>query len=155
MKLRILTVGKLSNKQIRLICEDYFHRIGRFVSIEPLYVKQEKMASLSNGEILDRECDRILYKITARDHVIVLDKSGRQMSSEVFSEYFNKLAMGGIKEVTFIVGGPLGVDERVTSRADFVLSLSRMTFQHELATVTLLEQIYRAFSILRGEKYHK
>ena len=155
MKLRILTVGKLSNKQIRLICEDYFHRIGRFVSIEAFHVKQGKIASLSDGEILDKECDRILDKITARDHVVVLDKSGRQMSSEIFSEYFNKLAIGGIKEVTFIIGGPLGVDERVTSRADLLLSLSNMTFQHELATAVLLEQIYRAFSILRGEKYHK
>jgi len=155
MKLRILTVGKLSNKQIRLICEDYFHRIGRFVSIEAFHVKQEKIASLSEGEILDKECDRILDKIPARDHVVVLDKSGRQMSSEIFSEYFNKLAIGGIKEVTFIIGGPLGVDERVTSRADLLLSLSNMTFQHELATAVLLEQIYRAFSILRGEKYHK
>src|SRR3990172_532352 len=153
MKLRILTVGKLSNKQIRLICEDYFHRIGRFVSIEAFHVKQGKIASLSDGEILDKEYDRILDKITARDHVVDLDKSGRQMSSEIFSEYFNKLAIGGIKEVTFIIGGPLGVDERVTSRADLLLSLSNMTFQHELVTAVLLEQIYRAFSILRGEKY--
>jgi 23S rRNA (pseudouridine1915-N3)-methyltransferase len=155
MKLRILTVGKLANKQIRSICEDYFHRIRRFVSIEAFHVKQEKIALLSDGEILDEECDRILDKITARDYMVVLDKSGRQMSSEVFSEYFNKLAVGGIKAVTFVIGGPLGVDKRATSRADLLLSLSEMTFQHELTVAILLEQIYRAFSILRGKKYHK
>ena len=155
MKFRILTVGKLENKYYKALSEEYAKRISHYLSIEIDSVKQEKIASLSKNEILAREAGRLEQKMNIRDFTIAMDKEGKQMSSEMLSDYINSLAMRGIKQVTFVIGGPLGLDPEFLKKTQMKLSLSKMTLAHEMATVFLLEQLYRALTILRGEKYHK
>ena len=96
-----------------------------------------------------------MEKINASDYNIVLDKDGKQFSSVDFSQLFIQLARQSTKQITFVIGGPLGLADEVKKKAGQLLSFSKMTFPHELAAVLLLEQIYRAQSILKGEKYHK
>ncbi len=154
MKLRILTVGKLANKHCKALCEDYLARISHHAPIQLEFVRQEKIAAQPAAEIIAKESKRILERLRSADWNILLDKSGVMLSSEELANYLQQLA-NRQKYLTFIIGGPLGTAVDLGKKADFTLSLSKMTFSHELATVLLLEQLYRAFSIMRGEKYHK
>mgnify|MGYP006283215643 CR=1 FL=1 len=155
MKTRILLVGKMNNHHVEALAEMYRRRIQHYVPINFEIVKAEKIKHLSDEEILQREGERILSKLDNSDYVIILDKAGKQIASTNFAELFNDVARRGTKRITFIVGGPLGLSEAVKNSGDQAISFSKMTFPHELAVVMLLEQIYRAQSILKGEKYHK
>ena len=155
MKIRLLIVGKIVNSHIKALSELYEKRVERYVSLEIDVIKSEKIKATSTGELLDREGEKILSKLSARDYSIILDKAGKQCSSEAFSQFFQRLANQSQKQISFIIGGPLGLADKVKEKAQEQLSLSKMTFPHELATVLLLEQIYRAHSILHGEPYHK
>ncbi len=134
---------------------DYQKRIKRYLPINIITIKPEKIKSLSNAEILKREGERIQEKLNQGDTVIVMDKSGKMQSSKQLAAAFEKMVLGRNRNLVFIIGGPLGLDEAVKKRADQIWSFSKMTFPHELAAVMLLEQIYRVQTIRRGEKYHK
>ncbi len=155
MKLRILTVGKLNNKHFKALSEDYLSRISHYAPIQLEFVREEKIAALPVSEIIAKESKRISERLKSTDWNILLDKNGAMLTSEDLAKYLQHLASQSKKYLTFIIGGPLGTATEVGSMANFTLSLSKMTFSHELSTVLLLEQLYRAFSILRGEKYHK
>ena len=107
------------------------------------------------AELLKREGEKILAKLFTADYNVVWDTAGKQFTSKEFADFFNRLAVQRVKQTTFIIGGPLGIATEIQKKADVRLSLSKMTFPHELAAVMLLEQIYRAHTILRGEHYHK
>lgn len=155
MKIRILTVGKPETKSYAQLCDLYLKRIAKYAPVSLESVKPEKIKSKSDQEIISDESERLLEKLETNEYVIVLDKAGKTMSSENFARLFNKLAQQSVKRVTFVIGGPLGFDDSIRQRADRLLSFSPMTFPHELALTMLLEQIYRAQTILRGGKYHK
>ncbi len=155
MNIRLLIAGKIDNKNADALAALYLKRIKHYVPITVDIIKPEKIKSLSDTQVLDREGKRFLEKLNPSDYTVVLDKAGKQITSEEFAQFFNRMAGQSIKQITFIIGSPLGLSDDVKAKADHLLSFSPMTFPHELACVLLLEQIYRAQSILKGEKYHK
>ncbi|MFQ5864550.1 MAG: 23S rRNA (pseudouridine(1915)-N(3))-methyltransferase RlmH [bacterium] len=156
MKIKIISVGKRKEKYWQLAEEDYAQRILRYVQLEQLSVKEAPANVIKNIALVKKtEAKAILTKIDDSDFVIALDKKGKLYSSEQFAEFLQDHLLRGIKKSTFVIGGPLGLSEEFLNESDMTLSFSKMTFPHEMAKVILLEQIYRAFTILRGEKYHK
>lgn len=140
MKLRIITIGKTKEKHFRSAAEEYASRLKHYTPLELIAVKDDKQA---------------LAKIDPTDHLIVCDKEGKQHSSEDLSQLIDWHRMQGTKRMVLFIGGPDGVGNEMKARANEWLSFSRMTFPHELALVILMEQLYRAHTILKGEPYHK
>jgi 23S rRNA (pseudouridine1915-N3)-methyltransferase len=155
MKIEILTVGKPQNDNIKNLSQDYLKRISRYLPVELIWVKGEKIASLPAQEIMQREAVRLQQRIADGSYTVVLDKSGKMVSSTSFAAFIQKRQLESIKNLTFIIGGPLGLPDSFQKAASATISLSKMTFAHELTLVIVLEQIYRAMSIQHGSKYHK
>ena len=156
MHIQILSVGKTKSPYVSDGEKDYFSRLKHYCQVESIVVSEEKIRKGTQPRIiLQKEGERLLGKISDNSFVVVLDKMGDMCSSEKLSEKFQNWQNQGIKKLIFVIGGPLGLDKKVVARADFVLSLSKMTFTHEMTRLILLEQIYRSFTILKGEKYHK
>jgi len=159
VNISIITVGKLKEKYLKQGIEEYTKRLSSYSKIEIIEVPDEKAPEvLSEAEMIqvkDKEGERILAKVPADAHVIALAIEGKQKSSEELAETLDKLATYGKSKVTFIIGGSLGLSSQVLKRADDKLSFSKMTFPHQLMRLILVEQVYRAFRINRGEPYHK
>ncbi len=159
MKITLVTVGKIKEKYFTDAIREYSKRLSRYCKLELIEVTDEKTPD-GAGEALERqikekEGERILRSVRDGSYVIVLAIEGKRMSSEKLSEFIGDLGVRGESDLTFIIGGSLGLDPRVLKRADFLLSFSDMTFPHQLMRVILLEQIYRSFRILQNEPYHK
>jgi len=154
MKIKIILVGKIENKDYAALQKMYASRIKHYIPIETVIIKPAKIKNLSPIQIMQEEAAKIQQHFQ-NNYIVAMDKSGEIMSSEKFALHFNKLARQSIKEIAFVIGGPLGLHDAVKKQADMILSLSSMTFPHELAAVMMLEQIYRAQTILKNEKYHK
>jgi 23S rRNA (pseudouridine1915-N3)-methyltransferase len=146
MKFRFVWVGKTRDKNWRALEGEYYQRLSHFVSCEIVEIKD------SNKEI---ESKLILEKLNQSSFVCLLDVKGRSISSPELAKEIEKWQNRGLKEATFIIGGAEGVASRVVERADFSLSLSFLTFTHEMARVVMLEQLYRAFTIIKGFPYQK
>lgn len=159
MNIRIVVVGKIREKFIQEGIKEYSKRLSRYVKLEILEVDDEKAPeNLSEKEmeiVKNKEGERILSKIPSNTYVVSLAIDGKNLSSEELSRKIDDLGLEGIGDITFIIGGSLGISEEVLRRSDFKLSFSRMTFPHQLMRLILLEQIYRAFKISKGEPYHK
>ncbi len=159
MKITILCVGKQKEKFMRDAVNEYTKRLSRYVKLEVIEVADEKTpdhASLKEEELIrEKEGERLLRHIKGDDHVIALAITGVQYDSIAFSRRLDGFGMSGKGHVVFVIGGSLGLSEQVLGRADEELSFSKMTFPHQLMRVILLEQIYRAYRIIRGEPYHK
>ena len=135
--------------------EDYLKRLRRYFPIEVLEVAEEDMNRRSPEEVLSAEASRLLKRIPSGAYVIALDREkGKQLSSEELGRRLDALGVSGRGHVCFLLGGPLGLSPELLGEADEVLSFGRMTLPHALARVVLLEQLYRAVKIERGEKYH-
>jgi len=156
---QILAVGKVKEQYLLEGIEEYSKRIGRYGRLEIVELKEESFSEpLSEKEvqeILRREGERILKELRPRTFVVALDRGGRAFSSEQFAAELQRVAVGGLSQVAFVIGGSLGLDARVLQQADLILSFSKFTFPHQLMRLILLEQIYRAFTILNNERYHK
>ena len=159
MNISIVTVGKLKEKYLKLGIDEYTKRLSSYSKIEIIEVPDEKAPEiLSDAEMLQvkkKEGERILAKVPTDAHVIALAIEGKQKSSEELADTIDKLGTYGKSKVTFIIGGSLGLSDEVLKRADDNLSFSKMTFPHQLMRLILVEQVYRAFRINRGEPYHK
>ena len=156
MQIKIITVGKPRDQNILAVVEKYIKRLRYYSNISVTYVKEMKVTSGRNKvEILREESARICKKLDDRDFLITLVRRGKSFSSESFADFINKKYMGNKKSLVFIIGGPLGLDEKLIKQSHLSLSFSPMTYPHELSLIVLSEQLYRAFTILRGEKYHK
>ncbi len=155
----VLAVGRLREKPYREMAEEYLKRLGRFGRYEMAEVDdlpEPAACSPAQAEQLkDREGEELLRKLRPGDYVIALTIGGRQMDSPGLAEHLRRLRDRGARRTVFIVGGSLGLGRNVLARADEELSMSAMTFPHQLARVMLLEQLYRAEKIAAGEKYHK
>lgn len=150
----IVAVGKLKGWPDEA-CEDYLKRLRRHGRVEVVEVPEADMNRLSPKEVLAAEAERLKKRIPDWAHVIALDReTGKQISSEKFAEKLEFLGASGQSHVAFIVGGALGLDKGILARADEALSFGEITLPHALARVVLLEQLYRAAKISRGEKYH-
>ena len=159
MNVRIICLGKLKERYLRDMCDEYVKRLGTLCKISIIELNPERLSDApSQNEIkaaLEKEGKQILSKISKGEKVIALCVEGSMLSSEALSEKLANIASEGSSAVCFIIGSSCGLSDEVKSRADFRLSMSPMTFPHQLARVLLLEQIYRAFSISAGSKYHK
>ena len=159
MKIDIICVGKVKEAFYRDAAAEYIKRLGRYAAVSVLEVADEptpeRASDAEEAAIRQREGERILKKISAGARVIALAIDGRGYSSEGFSAHINELALSGCSHIQFIIGGSLGLSPEVLSAADEKISFSAMTFPHQLMRVILLEQIYRAYRIIRHEPYHK
>lgn len=155
MKLRLLCVGRLAARWLQDGVADYSERVARYLPFATLELKEEKGGGKGEVERLkDGEGRRLLEKIPAHAFVIVLDERGRSLDSERFSELLGSHMLAGTQEVLLVIGGAYGLSSAVRERADLLLSLSAMTMPHQLARLVLVEQLYRALTILRHEPYH-
>jgi len=155
VKLRLVCVGKLSEAWLKQASEEYAGRIGRHFTMEIVELKEEKGGRRSDVQgLLRREGERILDKIPDQAFVVVLDERGKQLGSEQLAEKLAERMLHGGQPWCLVIGGPYGLDPEVKQRADLLLSLSKMTFTHQMARLFLLEQLYRSSTILRNEPYH-
>lgn len=159
MKIKIIAVGKIKEPYIKEGIKEFSKRLSRYCHLNIVEINDEKAPeNLSKKEIKaikDKEGERILKKISNNSYVISLAIEGKKLSSEVFAENIRGLMVGGNNNITFIIGGSLGLSDKVIKRSNFKISFSDMTFPHQLMRLILLEQIYRGFRIINGEPYHK
>jgi 23S rRNA (pseudouridine1915-N3)-methyltransferase len=157
--IRIFAIGKIKEKANKELIFEYAKRLTPYVKLEIVEVDEvllPKNASDADVEILkNKESEKLLSLISTNQHVILLDLSGKFMSSINFSDHIFKQYINGNSDITFVIGGSHGVSDSVRNRADFRLKLSEMTFPHQLARLILVEQIYRAYKIHFNEPYHK
>ncbi|MGG1398910.1 23S rRNA (pseudouridine(1915)-N(3))-methyltransferase RlmH [Bacillus salipaludis] len=159
MNISIVTVGKLKEKYLKQGIDEYLKRLSAYAKVEVIEVADEKAPEeLSESEMLqvkEKEGERILAKISQDTHVIALAINGKMQSSEQLADTLDKLATYGKSKIAFVIGGSLGLSDDVLRRSNEQLSFSKMTFPHQLMRLILVEQIYRAYRINRGEPYHK
>lgn len=159
MKITVLCVGKIKEKFYREALDEYIKRMSRYAKVEILEVQDEKTpdgaSEVQEAAIKEKEGERLLAKWDENSYTFVLAINGKQYSSEAFSKQLDKLGTYGTSHVQFVIGGSFGLGKNVLSRADSLLSFSEMTFPHQLMRVILLEQIYRAYRIMKNEPYHK
>jgi 23S rRNA (pseudouridine1915-N3)-methyltransferase len=155
MKAELLLVGKTESAWIKEAVNLYLDRLQHYTSLTVRVIPElKKTAGLNVGQIKDREGELILSNIKESDHVILLDENGATLTSEEFAQKVEKLNLRGIKCTIFVIGGAYGFSKEVYSRANEKLSLSAMTFSHQMVRVIFLEQLYRAYTIIKGEPYH-
>ena len=158
MKIRIVAVGKLKEKYLREGVAEYEKRLAPFASVELRETREEYMAEnpseAQRQQTLAKEGERLLRLVPEKSFLIVLDVKGKLLSSEALAEELASLALQGQSDLTFLIGGAFGLSQAVRERADLRISFSPMTFTHQMVRLLLYEQIYRAFKINRGEKYH-
>ncbi|WP_078378468.1 23S rRNA (pseudouridine(1915)-N(3))-methyltransferase RlmH [Sutcliffiella halmapala] len=159
MNISIITIGKLKEKYLKQGIDEYLKRLSAYAKIEVIELADEKAPEqLSDAEmeqVKQKEGERILAKISDDTHVIALAIEGKQRSSEELAKEIDKLATYGKSKIAYVIGGSLGLSNEVMKRSNDTLSFSKMTFPHQLMRLILLEQVYRAFRINRGEPYHK
>jgi 23S rRNA (pseudouridine1915-N3)-methyltransferase len=155
MKITFLTVGKTEDAYLKEGIEKYVKRLKHYTKLIIVEIDELKNTkALTPDQQKAKEAELILKKIFPLDHVILLDENGMELSSQQFAAYINKKALGSVANVVFIVGGPYGFDPSVYERANDKLSLSAMTFSHQMVRLFFVEQLYRAFTIIKGEPYH-
>ena len=159
MNIAIISVGKLKEKYLKLGIEEYTKRLGSYAKMDLVEVPDEKAPeNLSDADmeiVKKKEGDRILAKIGTDTYVIALAINGKMKSSEQLAADLESLMTYGRSKVAFVIGGSLGLHDEVLKRADEELSFSKMTLPHQLMKLVLVEQVYRAFRIIKGEPYHK
>lgn len=157
MRLHLVFVGKTSFPDLDTAIQRYLDRLRRYVTIEVHTVRAEKILNepKTADDIKEKEGERILKLVGNQGYLVVWDERGKELDSVQFARTLDRFQNEGASSVWMVTGGPLGLSPKVRQAADVVLALSRMTFPHDLARLMLVEQLYRAFSILRGEPYHK
>lgn len=156
MKIKIIALGKIKEKFLKEGIDEFLKRLTPYASVEiieltPIEIKDENLTE----RVLDEEGEKILAQIKPQSYVITLEIEGKMLSSEDFAEKIQELTNDGVSEIVFVIGSSCGISKTVSKRANFKLSMSKMTFLHQFARLILVEQIYRAFKIIKGETYHK
>lgn len=159
LRVKFIVVGALSEPYWREACGEYKKRLSGKASLEEVQLREENLPkNPSESEIkraLDLEAEKIIAEIPKRAFVIPLCIEGKQLSSEELAAKIEENAVSGVSDICFIIGSSHGLSEKVKALADLKLSMSRLTFPHQLARVMLYESVYRSFTIIAGEKYHK
>ncbi len=156
MKIKIIALGKIKEKFLKSGIDEFLKRLTLYAQVNilelsPVEIKDE---NLTNKALL-QEGEKILSNIKPTDYVITMEIKGKEFSSEEFAKKIEGLTNSGTQEIVFVIGSSCGIGENVSQRADLKMSMSKMTFLHEFARLILIEQIYRAFKIIKGETYHK
>ena len=155
MKIKLIVVGKTEEAYLREGIGEYSTRIGRYVPFEIIEIPAGKNpVSMPHSEQKSREMQLIDKHLKAGDVIVLLDEHGKEMRSVEFASFLNRQFLAGAKNLIFIVGGPFGFDDALKSKASFLVSLSKMTFSHQMVRLFFTEQLYRAMTILKGESYH-
>ncbi|HYG59936.1 MAG TPA: 23S rRNA (pseudouridine(1915)-N(3))-methyltransferase RlmH [Symbiobacteriaceae bacterium] len=159
MRIKVILVGKVKEKYLTAGIAEYLKRLGPYARVEFAQVADEPIpegaAPAQEQQVKAREGERILAQIDAGQYVIAMDLRGQVLSSEELAGFLAERALRGQPNLAFVIGGSLGLSAQVMQRADFTLSLGKMTFLHQMVPLILLEQVYRGFKINRGEPYHK
>ncbi|MCQ2548090.1 MAG: 23S rRNA (pseudouridine(1915)-N(3))-methyltransferase RlmH [Clostridia bacterium] len=159
MNINIVCVGNLKEKYWRDGVDEYSKRLSRFCKLEIREIKESRLpdkASRADEEkVIEAEGREIIKAIKKGSYIITLEIKGKELSSEAFAEKLQELPLEGVSDISFVIGGSLGLSPEVSKLADYKLSFSKMTYPHQMMRVILLEQIYRGFKINSGEKYHK
>jgi len=156
MNIKIIATGRIKEKFLKDGIDEFIKRLSPYSSVEiiefqPIEIKDEHLVE----KVLFKEGEKLLSCIKADSYVVTLEIDGKQLSSEDFARKIEEITNSGISELIFIIGSSCGLSKEVSNRADFKLSLSKMTFLHQFTRLLLVEQIYRAFKILKNETYHK
>ena len=156
MKIKIIALGKIKEKFLKEGIDEFLNRLIPYASVEiielsPIEIKDEHLTE----RVLDEEGDKILSHIKPQSFVITMEILGKQFSSEEFAKKINSLTNEGQSEIVFVIGSSCGLSKKVSARSNLKMSMSKMTFLHQFARLLLVEQIYRAFKIIKGETYHK
>jgi 23S rRNA (pseudouridine1915-N3)-methyltransferase len=155
MKITFITVGKTVDSYLKTGIDIYVNRLKHYTKLQIIEIDELKNTkTLTRDQQKTKEAELILKKISPLDHVILLDENGTELTSTQFAAYINKKAIGSTSNLVFIVGGPYGFDTTVYQRANDKISLSAMTFSHQMVRLFFVEQLYRAFTIIKGEPYH-
>lgn len=159
MNISVIAIGKLKEKYLKDAINEYAKRLTRYCKLDLTVVQDEKTpenASLKEEtQIKDKEGELILKQVKENMYIVALDLKGKMLSSEELAGFISTLGVNGDSNIAFVIGGSLGLSEKVLNRANYKLCFSKMTFPHQLMRVILLEQIYRGFKIISGEPYHK
>lgn len=155
MKLRFVWIGKTRRAPVRELIREYLDRIGKFVKVEVTELRDRDDVGGDTQRIIDKEGEDILSRTAGVPFLVALDERGRELDSRKLAELIEKHRLAGTKQIAFVIGGHGGLADGVRERADLVLALSRMTLTHELARVLLVEQIYRALTIIHDLPYQK
>lgn len=155
MNIKLLAIGKTDNKQLILLIDEYKKRLKHYVKFDIEIIPDIKnVKNLSIDQQKIKEGDLILSKLKSTDQLILLDDKGKHYTSVEFSSYLQKKMSSGLKQLVFVIGGPYGFSEAVYKKSQGKLSLSKMTFSHQMIRLFIVEQIYRGFTILKNEPYH-
>ncbi len=155
MNIKLLAIGKTDNKQLILLIDEYKKRLKHYVKFDIEIIPDIKnVKNLSIDQQKIKEGDLILSKLKSTDQLILLDDKGKHYTSVEFSSYLQKKMSSGLKQLVFVIGGPYGFSEGVYKKSQGKLSLSKMTFSHQMIRLFIVEQIYRGFTILKNEPYH-
>ena len=155
MKIKLIIIGKTNSKYLLEGEMEYQKRLSHYIKFEEIIIPDVKQSGkLSENELKKKESQLILGKLENSDHVILLDDKGKSYSSVEFADFLQQKMISSLKSLVFVVGGAFGFSDEVYQRANSKVSLSKMTFSHQMIRLIFKEQLYRGFSILRGEKYH-
>ena len=155
MKITFLLTGKTDVEPIKVLMDEYSKRIGHYTNFEVITIPDVKnIKNLSIDQYRQKEAELQKKYLTKSDFIILLDENGKEYTSEKFAQFLEHKIQIGIKNLVFVVGGAFGFTEEIRKMAEQSFSLSRMTFPHQLVRLIFLEQLYRAFTIIRKEKYH-
>ena len=155
MTIKLLAIGKTDSSQLQELIEVYQNRLQHYINFEiELIPDLKKTKNLSEEQQKNMEGQLILKKLTPTDVLILFDEKGKQFTSIEFSQYLQKKMNSGIKQIVFLIGGPYGFSNDIYAKASGKISLSKMTFSHQMVRLFITEQLYRAFTILKNEPYH-
>ena len=155
MTIKLIAIGKTDNKELQQLMDVYQKRLGFYIKFDLDIIPDIKQAkNLSEEQQKQKEGELILSKLSVTDVLILLDENGKQLDSVGFSDYLQKHMNSGIKQLVFVIGGPYGFSQEVYNKAQSTLSLSKMTFSHQMVRLFFIEQLYRGFTILKNEPYH-
>ncbi len=155
MKIKLLAIGKTDDKNLQILIDDYQKRLKHYIGFEfEILPDIKNVKNLSQKQQKEKEGELILKKLKPTDTLIVLDEKGKEFSSVGFSDFLQKKMNSGIKQLVFVIGGPYGFSQEVYKKTQGKISFSKMTFSHQMFRLFVVEQIYRAFTILKNEPYH-
>ena len=153
MNIKLVVIGKTNNKNLKVLIDQYTNKLNHYIKFDLIIIKDQKK-NLPESIQTQKEGEKILSILKKNEFIILLDENGEHKSSVGFSKFIQKKLNSGMKTLTFVIGGPYGFSEEIKSMSNYQLSLSKMTFSHEMIRMFFTEQLYRAFSILKNEPYH-
>ena len=153
MNIKLVVIGETNNTNLKVLIDHYTNKLNHYIKFDLIIIKDPKK-KLTESIQIQKEGEKILSILKKNEFIILLDENGEHKSSVGFSKFIQKKLNSGMKTLTFVIGGPYGFSKEIKSMSNYQLSLSKMTFSHEMIRLFFTEQLYRAFSILKNEPYH-